>query len=164
METANVSTEEGLYRFLEEYGNNRVKRELLAFWGKHPNARFTRWAIYGLDWSKLEANRGLSALVGGGVVDTHSHNGLTFYSLTNNEEKRRPVLELATLGWHQLQAILRRMEVEGQNAGEAGKARHWSSKASSGFEERGDTLKMIMGRKQEKAEQRKQEVDDGSSR
>ena len=111
METLTVSTEESLYRFLEEYGRNREERELLAFWGMHPNARFTRYAIcYGLDCNKQEANRALMALVEQGIIDTSSSNGLIFYSLTKNEEKRRPVVELAALGWDQWLAMLRRIE------------------------------------------------------
>jgi hypothetical protein len=42
METLTVSTEEYLYRFLEEHGRNRVKRELLDFWSRHPDAKFSR--------------------------------------------------------------------------------------------------------------------------
>jgi hypothetical protein len=113
VETLTDSTEGCLYRFLEEYGDNREKSQLLRFWGTYPNARFTRYAIcYGLDWSKLGANRALKALVDAGVVDTHSHNGLTFYSLTENEEKRRPVVELAALGWDQWQRMLKRIEIK----------------------------------------------------
>jgi hypothetical protein len=111
METTKVLAEENLYRFLEEYGNNREKSQLLAFWGMHPNARFTRYVIcYGLDLSKLEADIALRALVDAGVVDTHKHNGLTLYSLTKNEEKRQLVMELAALEWGQWQLMLRRIE------------------------------------------------------
>lgn len=111
METLTVSTEECLYRFLEEYGDNREKSQLIRFWGLHPNARFTKYAICcGLDWAKLQANRALSALVDVGIVDTHEHNGLTFYSLTKNEEKQQPVMELAALGWDQWQRMLKRIE------------------------------------------------------
>jgi len=111
METPNVATGENLYCFLEEHGDNRVKRELIAFWGRHPNAKFSRRVIcYALDWNKLEADRALRALVDAGVVDTHKHNGLTLYSLTMNEEKRRPVVELAALGWDQWQRMLKRIE------------------------------------------------------
>jgi len=111
MATLTASTQESLYRFLEKYGNTREERELLAFWGMHPNARFTRYTIcYGLDCSKQEANRALMALVEAGVIDTNSCNGLIFYSLTKNEEKRRPVVELAALGWDQWLAMLRRIE------------------------------------------------------
>ena len=115
-ETAKVLSEENLYRFLEQHGNNRVKRELLAFWGMHPNAKFGRRAIcYALDCSKLEAERALRALVNAGLVDTHMNNGLTLYSLTRNEAKRRAVLELATLGWDQRQLMLKRIERRGKS-------------------------------------------------
>jgi hypothetical protein len=49
-------------------------------------------------------------MVDAGLVDNHANNGLTFYSLTENEEKRRPVLELAALGWDQWQYMLNRIE------------------------------------------------------
>jgi len=111
METAKVLTEENLYRFLEQHENNRVKRELLAFWGIHPNAKFGRRAIcYALDCGKLEADRALRALVEAGLIDTHMNNGLTLYSLTRDEAKRRMVLELATLDWDQRQLMLKRIE------------------------------------------------------
>ena len=111
MEKLTDSTEECLYRLLEEYGDNREKSQLLRFWGMHPNAKFTRYAIcHGLDWSKLEVNRALAALVDTGVVDTHSHNGLTFYSLTENEEKRLQVVGLAALSWDQWQRMFKRIE------------------------------------------------------
>jgi len=111
METLTVSTQEELYRFLEEHGNSRVKRELLAFWGRHPNAKFSRYAIcFALDCGKLEANSALRALVDAGLVDNHTNNGLTLYSLTENEEKRRLVLELAVLDWDQWNTMIKRME------------------------------------------------------
>jgi len=112
METAKVLTEENLSRFLQQQENNRVKRELLAFWGMHPNAKFGRRAIfYALDCGKLEADRALRALVEVGLIDTHHvNNGLVLYSLTRNEAKRRAVLELATLGWEQRQLVFKRIE------------------------------------------------------
>jgi hypothetical protein len=111
MGTLTVSSEESLYQFLEEHGKSREERELLAFWGMHPNARFTRYAIcYGLDCTKLEASRALMTMVVKGLIDTSSSNGSIFYSLTSEEEKRRPVLELADLGWDQWLAMLRRIE------------------------------------------------------
>ncbi|MBI3040346.1 MAG: hypothetical protein HYY80_01605, partial [Chloroflexi bacterium] len=58
MATPRVLNEMSLYRFLEEYGDNRVKRELVFFWGCHPNAKFARNAIYyALDCAKLEMDR-----------------------------------------------------------------------------------------------------------
>jgi len=111
METLTVTTQEELYHFLEEYGNNRVKRELLSFWGRHPEAKFSRYAIcFALDCGKLEVEKALRAMVDGGLVDNHTNNGLTLYSLTKNEEKRRPVLELAALDWDQWNTMIKRIE------------------------------------------------------
>jgi hypothetical protein len=111
METLTVSTQEELYRFLEEHGNNRVKRELLEFWGLHPDAKFSRYAIcFALDCGKLEADRALRDMVDAGLVDNHANNGLPLYSLTRNEEKRQPVLELAALSWNQWNILTKRIE------------------------------------------------------
>ena len=112
MGAPNISDGESLYRLLEEHGDNRVKRELLIFWGNHPNAKFARNAIcYGLDCSKLEVDRALRALVKAGLVEVHIlNNDATFYSLTTNEERRHPVLELAALEWHPLRLMLKRIE------------------------------------------------------
>jgi len=111
MEILSVSTEEDLYRFLEEHGTNPVKREFLAFLGRHPDAKFSRRVIrYALDRSKLKVEGVLRAMVEEGLLDKHISNGVTLYSLTRNEEKRRPILELASLGWDQWQLIVRRIE------------------------------------------------------
>ena len=105
------TTEESLYRFLEEHGNNRVKRELLLFWGMHPNAKFSRFAIcYAVDSNKLDMKMALRDMVEAKLLDTHIYNGVTLYSLTTNEDRRRPLLALAALGWNRWQLMLRRME------------------------------------------------------
>jgi hypothetical protein len=96
---------------MEEHGDNRVKMGLLLFWGCHPNAKFASNAIcYALDCTKLEMDRGLKALVEAGLVDTHILNGVTFYSLTSNDERRRPVLDLAALNWDRWRLMLNRLE------------------------------------------------------
>ena len=103
--------EDSLYHFLEEHGNNRIKRELILFWGMHPNARFNREVIcYALDYHKLEMEIALKALAKEGLLDKHIYNGITLYSLTTDQEIRRPVLELTTLGWDRWQLMLMRME------------------------------------------------------
>jgi len=111
METLNASAEEELYHFLKEHGNNRMKRQLLAFLGRHPNAKFSRRVICcALDCSKLEAEGALRAMVEEGLLDEHTNNSVTLYSLTKNEGKSRLVLELASLSWEQRQLMLRRIE------------------------------------------------------
>jgi hypothetical protein len=111
MVTPDVLTNERLQRFLAEYGNNWVKRELLLFWGLHPNAKFNRLAIcYAVDCRQLYAKVALRDMVEAGLVDIYVNNGETLYSLTQNELRRRPVLELAALGWDQWQLMLKQLE------------------------------------------------------
>lgn len=111
MEALNVLTEESLYRFLEQHGDSRVKRELLAFWGRHPNAKFSKRVLcYTLDCNKLDAERTLRAMVEAGLLDKHISNSVTLYSLTTNEDSRRPILALATLGWDRWQLMIKRVE------------------------------------------------------
>jgi hypothetical protein len=105
------TTEESLYQFLKEHGNNWVKRELLLFWGMHPNTKYDRNVIcYALDCSKLDAESALSYMVEEGLLDNRISNGVTLYSLTTNEDRRRPLLALAILGWDRWRLLLRRME------------------------------------------------------
>lgn len=103
--------EESLYRFLEEHGNDRLKSGLLLFWGMHPNAKFDKKVIcYALDCNKLDAERALRAMVEEGLLDKHICNGLILYSLTTNQERRHPIMTLATLGWDRWQFMLRGIE------------------------------------------------------
>ena len=105
------ATEESLYRFLEEHGNNRVKRELLLFLGMHPYAKFSRSTIcYAVDSNKLDMKMALRDMVEAKLLDTHIYNGVTLYSLTTNEDIRRLLLALAALGWDRWQLMLRRAE------------------------------------------------------
>jgi hypothetical protein len=111
MATPDVLTRESLQRFLAEYGDNQVKRELLLFWGLHPNAKFNRFAIcYAVDSRQFYAKIALKDMVEAGLVDVYVNNGETLYSLTQNELRRRPVLELAALGWDQWQLMLRQLD------------------------------------------------------
>jgi hypothetical protein len=104
-------TEESLYRFLEEHGNSRVKRQLLLFWGMHPNAKFSMLALRcAVECSKLDMKMALRSMIEVGLLDTHIYNDVPLYSLSRNEEKRRPVLELAALGWNQRLLMHKRME------------------------------------------------------
>lgn len=97
MRTADVFSEERLSRFLEEHAGDRLKMQLLAFWGRHPHARFAIGAIYcGLGYKKPDLNRALKEMVEAELLDTYHNNGVSFYSLTANEEKRQPILELAS--------------------------------------------------------------------
>jgi len=104
-------TEESLYRFLGEHGNSRVKRQLLLFWGMHPKAKFSMLALRcAVDCSRLDMKMALRSMIEEGLLDTHIYNDVPLYSLTRNEERRRPVLELAALGWDQWLLMRKRIK------------------------------------------------------
>lgn len=116
MAAPDVWSKERLFRFLEEHAGDRLKMRLLAFWGRHPQARFAIDAIYcGLGCKKLDLNRALREMAEAGLLDTYHNNGVSFYSLTASKEERRPVLELASLGFYQWRLILsRRVRPQGE--------------------------------------------------
>jgi hypothetical protein len=65
----------------------------------HPNGKFDRATIcYALDYNSLDFDRELEALVQTGLVDIEIQGGVPLYSLTTNEEKRRPIVEWASPG------------------------------------------------------------------
>jgi hypothetical protein len=108
MATGEIAIEENLYQFIRKYADKPLKMELLAFWGRHPNAKYSKLAIYHVeDCRKVDVCRALEDMVEAGLVNAHMHNGTLLYSLTTNEEKRRLVMKLATLGWDQQQLVLR---------------------------------------------------------
>ena len=105
----NVLLKEDLCHFLETHGNSRVKRELLLFWGKHPNTNFTKFALcYAVDCSGLQAEDALAVQMEAGLVEmsTNEH-GLTLYSLTSNEDLRQRVIQIAEIDYSQLNGMLR---------------------------------------------------------
>ena len=112
MEAINVLIKENLCGFVQKHGDNRLKRELLIFWGMHPNTRFDSKVIsYALDCFKLDAERALRAMVTEGLVDSYTSNGVSLYSLTKNEDRRQPIIELATLGWDRWQLMIKHIEL-----------------------------------------------------
>ena len=111
MATPSFLNEEFLSRFLQEHSDHRVKRELLLFWGMHPNAKFSRFAIcYAVDSNKLDMKMALRDMVEAKLLDARIYNSVTLYSLTTNEDIRRLLLALAALGWDRWQLMLRRAE------------------------------------------------------
>ena len=102
--------EEQLSCFLKEYVDDRVKLALLGFWGRHPKAKFSRGVIScALDCKKTDLDRALKIMVEAGLVNTRVQSGMTFYSLTTDEERKRPVLHIASLGLDQLQLMVKRL-------------------------------------------------------
>ncbi len=83
-----VSNEKQLFRVVEGHVSDRVKAELLSFWGRHPSDEFTVNVVScTLGFSKLEVNRALKHLIEVGFVETHTRDGVVFYHLTADEKK-----------------------------------------------------------------------------
>jgi hypothetical protein len=71
----------------------------LLFWGLHCNGKFDDLTIsYALDYPPQDIERELLALIETRVVDRYVEEGITLYSLTSDEEKRRPIVEWARPG------------------------------------------------------------------
>ncbi len=112
MKTPNILIEEELCRFLKKYGDNQVKRELLYFWGRHSEAHFSSNVICRvLDCSKSKTEHLLQEMVEEGLLDNYVANNVTLYSLTTNQEKRRPIMELTALGWDQQNNMIKHMRL-----------------------------------------------------
>ena len=105
---------DALCQLIREYATDQSKMELLAFWGRHPNAKFSRLAIRSaLDWGRVSIDKMLSDMVEAGLVDTHAERGQVLYCLTANESKRQIALGLATLGWARWMSVVR--EIQGDS-------------------------------------------------
>ena len=71
----------------------------MSFWGHHGSGRFdTRTICYALDRDAADVEPELRSLVVAGIVDQEMDSGVAFYSLTRNEERRRPIVERAGPG------------------------------------------------------------------
>ncbi len=100
-----------LCQFVKEWGDDHYcMLELLRFFGSHPCARFSRLAIvHALSSTKVYIEGALKHLINKGVVRRYIENNVPFYSLTEDESLRSPVLELAKLDWFQWQLMLRQI-------------------------------------------------------
>ena len=106
-----ISPEEELLRFCEANVKDYVGMDLLAFWGRHPDTRFTDRAVTGaLAGKKQKVAKALKELVTSGLVDASGYNGSTLYSLTSDRKQRELTIILDAIGWDRRKAILRLLE------------------------------------------------------
>ncbi len=99
-----VTMNQQVYCLLRECANSRAKRELVLFWGMHPDDEFDSATLsYALDCGRTDAQQALHALVEAGLVDARVSDEKILYSLTTNRERRQVVVELATPGWERWQ-------------------------------------------------------------
>lgn len=86
---------ERLEQFIRENVGTRLELELLYFWSRHHDTRFSQSAIlYAMDSNKLDTQQALDVLVAKGLLQRQVANGVALYSLTADTERRSLVLEL----------------------------------------------------------------------
>jgi DNA-binding transcriptional ArsR family regulator len=82
MKGNNLVSEVQLSRIYSGHGNDELKKELLAFWSRHPNGEFLASIIScALDYRKCEVKKALEELVKTGLIDTNPQSGFTLYKL-----------------------------------------------------------------------------------
>jgi DNA-binding HxlR family transcriptional regulator len=97
--------EEELLHFLSQYVDTHLKLDVLHFWGKYPNAKFSIGAITCAlnKVRKIDLQQTVIALEREGLLQKHLHNGTVLYSLTPDPERRGAVVKLSACSWRELQ-------------------------------------------------------------
>jgi hypothetical protein len=68
----------------------------MLFWGLHYSGKFDERTIsYALDYNISDVEKELLTLIETGIIDKYDGEGVALYSLTLDEEKRRPIIEWA---------------------------------------------------------------------
>ena len=85
-------------RISSTYVKARLKQQLLEFWMRHPNGKFTASVIScTLDCKKGDVRAILNDLVGEGLIEIFVRESLTFYKLTGDESKRESLFHYSSL-------------------------------------------------------------------
>jgi len=94
-----IDTEEKnqVTQFVNEHANTGLKLDLLFFWSKYPYAKFTPGIIArALDCKRrVDIDEALESFVKARLIEKHTRQGLPFYCLTADPEKRQCVLSLS---------------------------------------------------------------------
>ena len=101
---------QNLCSLVREYGREPYCLEIIQFFGWHPNAGFSAYAILqalGAGAGRRYVARTLHRLVDKGMVVTYSENGIRLYRLAREGSLRREAIDMAALGWGQRQKTLR---------------------------------------------------------
>ena len=96
-----------LLSFLNDIGCSGMQFQLLRFWGRHPRAKLSLYAIaYALDAARINLRHAITALVEKGILFVqHSGNGLTTYALNNDQRTQKYIDELAKLDWDEAKKL-----------------------------------------------------------
>ena len=78
MKGNDLVSEVQLSRIYSGHGNDPLKKELLAFWSRHPNGKFLASTIScALDYRKVEVKKALEEMVKTGLIDAYIESGFT---------------------------------------------------------------------------------------
>lgn len=96
MLTIGASIEERTRSLTCNSESDRLKRNILHFWRRHPYAKFSGDCIYyAIGNSKSEIIESLQDFVVAGVLDVTNEHKTDFYSLTTDDDKRSLVQAFA---------------------------------------------------------------------
>jgi len=89
-------------QFINKHADSQLKIDLLFFWNRHPNAKFTLGAIArSLDCvsgRRADLEEAMDALLAAELLEKHTQQGLPFYCLTADSKRREPIIELSGCG------------------------------------------------------------------
>lgn len=91
-----MENKNGVLEFARKYANTWLKLDLLYFWSKYPDAKFTAGIITrALNCRRrVDVEEALDYLVKESLVNKHVNKGLPFYCLTGDASKREYVLKM----------------------------------------------------------------------
>ena len=84
-------------QFVNQHGNTGLKLDLLFFWNRYPYAKFTSGIIaHAVHCNRrVDIEEALESFVKAMLIEKHTRQGLPFYCLTADPEKRQWVLSLS---------------------------------------------------------------------
>ena len=107
-----------LLSFLKDIDCSDMQFKLLCFWGRHPRAKLSLYTMAGaLDVPRNNLTESITALVGEGIlVAQHNSNGLTTYTLFNDQRTQKYMDEIAKLDWSSIKSIGEELKKEAVSA------------------------------------------------
>jgi hypothetical protein len=111
-----VITRQNTFNQLTDNDNeSRHRLELLRFFVTHPDTRFNRLAVLqSQDESEYEIERALAHLITEGIVKVAIENNARFYSLTEDESRRKSGIEMVKQEWRHWQLGFKKTAPRGE--------------------------------------------------
>jgi hypothetical protein len=90
-----------LLLFLKDIDCSDMQFKLLCFWGRHPKAKLSLYTIArALDAARVDLRDAIAALLEKDILIAQDNgDGLTTYTLSDNQQTREYIGELAKLDW-----------------------------------------------------------------